>query len=84
MDFIWHKVTEEEKQEITKNAKKILDEFASKLDKIQTQESHFENGLGLREQGDAWKTDDEFRSTMFSNAPDVQNDCIVAEKGSWK
>ena len=81
---LWHKITEQEKEEIKKNAKKILDEFASRLEKIKVEEEHFVLDSGLREEGEPWFTDNEFRDTMFSNAPNVEDDFIVAEKGGWK
>jgi len=83
-DFTWHKVTETEKEEIRKDSKKLLNEFASKLDKIKTKEKHFKNGTGFREEGDGWKTDADFKDLMFLNAPFVEDDHIVAEKGAWK
>ena len=83
-NFTWHKVTEKEKEQIKKDSKKLLNEFASKLSKIKATASHFENESGTREEGDGWNTDPEFRSTTLSNAPFVQDNSIVAEKGGWK
>jgi hypothetical protein len=83
-NFTWHKVSDKEKEEIRKDSKKLLNEFASKLEKIKAPEGHFENESGTREEGDGWETDQEFKSTMFSNAPFVEDDAIVAEKGGWK
>ncbi len=83
-DFTWHKVSEKEKQEIQKQAKKILNDFSSALEKVKTSETHPEQGSGMREQGEPWQTDQNFRDIMFSNAPFVDDDSIVAEKGEWK
>ena len=83
-DFTWHKVSNKEKKEIKKQAKKLLDDFASEIAKIKIEEKHFENNSGIREEGDGWDTDREFRDIMFSNAPFVEDDFIVAEKGEWK
>jgi len=83
-NFTWHEVSEKEKEQIRKDSKKLLNEFASKLDKIKAKEGHFENESGTREEGDGWKTDEEFKSTMLSNAPFVEDNFIVAEKGGWK
>ncbi len=83
-DFTWHEVSEKEKEEIRKDSKKLLNEFASKLSTIKASEGHFENGIGSRDEGDGWTTDEEFKSTMLSNAPFVEDDAIVAEKGAWK
>jgi len=83
-NFTWHKVSEKEKKEIKKQAKRLLDDFASKLGKIKLKEKHFENNSGIREEGDGWDTDKKFRDIMFSNASFVEDDFIVAEKGGWK
>ena len=81
---LWHEVTEKEKEQIRKDSKKLLNEFASKLFKIKAPEGHFQNETGSREEGDGWTTDPEFKSTMLANAPFVEDDSIVAEKGKWK
>lgn len=81
---LWHQVTEEEKDQIRQDSKKLLNKFASKLSKIKAPEGHFENESGTREEGDGWQTDEEFRSTTFTNAPFVEDNAIVAEKGAWK
>ncbi|MCK5321630.1 hypothetical protein KAJ38_03555 [Candidatus Pacearchaeota archaeon] len=82
--FTWHEVGEKENEEIRKDAKKLLNEFASKLSKIKASDEHFENGDGIREEGDGWDTDSGFRDLMFLNAPFVEEDSIVAERGGWK
>jgi len=81
---LWHEVTDKEKEQIKQDSKKLLNEFASKLNKIKAPEEHFQNKTGTREEGDGWETDPEFKSTMLSNAPFVEDDAIVAEKGGWK
>ena len=86
-NFSYHKVSEKEKEEIQKNAKKLLDNFARKLEKIKTKEGHFKSSVsetGLREEGTGWNTDEDFRSITLSNAPFVEDDFLVAEKGGWK
>ncbi|MEA3329479.1 MAG: hypothetical protein U9Q06_01930 [Nanoarchaeota archaeon] len=83
-NFTWHEVSEKEKEDIKKDAKKLLDEFASKLSKIKASEGHLENGNGFREEGRGGDTDSEFRDLMFLNAPFVEDDSIVAERGGWK
>lgn len=84
---LWHKVSEEEKEEIRKNAKDIMDKFAEKLEKINVKDWHFEsseNPDGLREEGNSWETNEDFRSIIFCNAPYTNNGFFVAEKGAWK
>jgi len=81
---LWHKVTEKEKEQIQKDSKKLLNEFASKLSKIKAPEGHYKNEYGTRPEGNGWETDPGFKSTMLANAPFVEDDAIVAEKGGWK
>jgi len=84
---LWHEVTEEEKGEIRKNAKKLLDEFSCKLASIKGVEEHFESSIsknGQREEGKPWMTDELFKDLMLLNAPFVEDEFIVAEKGGWK
>jgi len=81
---LWHEVSEKEKEKIKQDSKKLLNEFSSKLGKIKTKQTHFQNETGTRDEGTGWKTDPEFRDTIFTNAPFVKDDCIVAEKGGWK
>ncbi|MBU3923484.1 MAG: hypothetical protein KJ592_01050 [Nanoarchaeota archaeon] len=83
-NFCWHEVTSKEKEQIAQDSKKLLNEFASKLGKIKFKETHFENESGTREEGDGWTTDPDFREITFANAPFVEGDSIVAEKGDWK
>jgi hypothetical protein len=83
-DFTYHKISEKEKQDIKKQAKKLLDEFSPKLDKIKVKDSHFSVDSGMREEGEGWNTDETFKSLMFTNAPFVEDDFLVAEKGDWK
>ena len=83
MAYTWHSVTEQEKEEIRKNAKKLLDEFSSKLGKIQATEI-LKDSSELRSEGKGWETDKDFREFMFDNAPLVEDGSIIAEKGGWK
>ena len=83
-EFTYHKVSETEKQEIKKQAKHLLEEFAGKLEKIKTEEKHFESDEGTRQEGSGWETDREFKDTIFCNAPNVEDNFFIAEKGSWK
>ena len=86
-DFTWHEVTESEKKEIQKDAKKLLNEFSKKLSSIEGIEEHFVSSVsknGQREEGEPWQTQPDFRDLMFLNAPFVENEFITAEKGSWK
>jgi len=81
---LWHEVTQEEKDQIKQDSKRLLTEFASKLSKISAPENHLENGNGTRQEGTGWETDEEFKNTTLANAPFVEDNFLVAEKGAWK
>jgi len=86
-DFTWHQVSEKEKLEIQKQAKKIMQDFGKKLEKIKVSGEHFsssESKSGTRDEGKPWKTDPDFRDIMMLNAPFVEDDALVAEKAGWK
>jgi hypothetical protein len=80
----WKEVSEEEKEIIRTKAKELLNDFSDKLKDINGEESHFENELGLREGGKPWTFNEEFRSTMISNAPFVEDEFLVSGKGILK
>ncbi len=78
-------ISEKEREEIKKEAKNILDNFASALEKVgKIKGKSFKRELGgFREEGKGEKCDDDFRRRMFENAPEKEGDCIVAEKKKW-
>ena len=85
MDFLFHKVSEEEKEEIKKQAKKIMDKFSEKLSNVSEEMSEplilrkeFE-----REEGEGKESNSDFRERMFSNAPSKNKDFVIAEKKKW-
>lgn len=81
---LWREVTESEKEEIRRDSKNLLNDFAAKLSTIKAKETHLENGTGSREEGEPWKTPEDFRDLTFANAPFVEDEFLVAEKGNWK
>jgi hypothetical protein len=81
---LWRQVTEEEKDQIRQDSKFLLKEFASKLEHIKATEGRHENESGTREEGSGWETTEEFKNTTFANAPLVEDNFLVAEKGAWK
>jgi len=87
--FIYHIVSEQEKQDIQKQAKRLLSEFSEKLEKIKLKEhkAGFEsafNKQGIRKEKDGWRTDADFKDLMMNNAPFAEDNFIIAEKGEWK
>jgi hypothetical protein len=86
-DFLWHVVSEKEKEEIKAKAKQIMDDFAKKLEPVSgkiKEEPFVEREQGERQEGGGEECDKGFREVMFSNAPKKDKDFIIAEKREWK
>tara|TARA_Y100000310_G_scaffold281765_1_gene302495 strand:+ start:176 stop:424 length:249 start_codon:yes stop_codon:yes gene_type:complete len=82
MDFLFHKVSEKEKEEIKRQAKKIVDDFSKKLSKVaKMSEPVIEREEGERQEGDKCAEMD--KKIMFENAPEKKEDFIIGEKGGW-
>jgi len=85
MDFLWHEVSEKEKKDISKQAKNIMDSFSKKLSKIDSKklkEAVIERDESEREESS--KSVQEInKDIMFENAPNKNNDFIIAEKKGW-
>jgi len=83
-DFLWREVSEKEKEEIQKQAKRIMDDFSKKLSRVDKKipEMLIERESGEREErkGECLDLD---REVMFENAPEKNKDFIIAEKKSW-
>ena len=78
-------VSEKEQEEIRKEAKRILDNFASALGKTKVKEKRLKRDVGgFREEKGKDERDKDLRERMFENAPKKQGDCIVAEKKKWQ
>lgn len=84
MDFLWHKVSEKEKEDIRKEAKKILDDFSAKLSKVGKDISEFNIERKDFERNEEEKGCEKIdRKIMFENAPNKNDDFIIAEKAGW-
>ncbi len=86
MDFLWHKVSEKEKEDIKKQAKEIMDSFEKELKKIESEKvflAEVEREKQLREEGKPY-CDPDFRKLFFNNIPNKEGDFLKAEKGKWK
>ena len=71
--------------EIKREAKQILDKFAKALSKIKkVPESFVERDSDRREERGGEKADKDFIDSVFENAPQTKNKCILAERGKWK
>ena len=85
MDFLWHRVSEKEKEEIKKQAQEIMGSFEDELKKVQSEK--IELGVKRKRQfrdEDKTSCDPEFRNRFFNNTEKKEGDFIKAEKGSWK
>lgn len=70
---------------IQRQAKKILDEFASSLGKITLAEKRIKRDVGgFREEGAGKSADERFRRAMFANAPKTEGDFLISEKKKWQ
>lgn len=85
MDFLFHKVSEKEKQEIKRQAREILDSFSKKLSAVKEklEEPIIEREKFEREEGKGKKCEMD-KKIMFSNAPQKNKDFIIAERGKWQ
>lgn len=84
MDFLFHKLSEKEKEEIKKQVDSILNSFSAKLSKIDGKagESFIERKEFERKE--SMQRDSSFsREKMFKNAPEKNKDFIIAEKKKW-
>ena len=84
-DFLFHNVSEKEKESIKKQAKEIMDKFSKKLERInnKTGDSFVEREDFEREEREGKKGNLDFRKRMFENAPNKNDDFILGEKKSW-
>lgn len=84
-EFLYHKITQKEKQEIRKKVKTIIEDFSKKLEKInkKTKEPTIERKKNQRKEKSPQTCNNKFRETMFKNAPNKNKDFIIAEKKQW-
>tara|TARA_Y100000310_G_scaffold138285_1_gene137172 strand:- start:7239 stop:7499 length:261 start_codon:yes stop_codon:yes gene_type:complete len=84
-NFLFHKVSEKEKEEIKKQAKDIMDKFSKKLSKIDKKipEPLIERKEFERDEVNGKESDSNFRERMFENAPEKNKDFIIGEKKGW-
>jgi len=85
MDFLFHEVSDKEKESIKKEAKSIMDSFSKKLGKIPSgklKEASIERDESERPEGEKFEAEID-RAIMFENAPDKNDNSIVAERKKW-
>jgi Asp-tRNA(Asn)/Glu-tRNA(Gln) amidotransferase C subunit len=75
---------ENEREAVRKQAERILDKFGKTLESVKLKEKKIDNKVGgFRKEGQGSLPNEDFRRRMFMNAPDKNDDFIIAEKKSW-
>ena len=84
-DFLFHNVSEKEKEDIRKEAKQLMNSFSAKLEKVKEKipEPLIEREDFERDEGEGRKGDMDFRRRIFENAPNKNDDFILGEKKGW-
>jgi hypothetical protein len=78
------KISEQEKELIKEESRKFLKDFSRKLENLKQELSDsFESQSG-RKEFEGWNPDKEFKRAILQNAPFVEKDLIIAERGGWK
>jgi predicted Asp-tRNA(Asn)/Glu-tRNA(Gln) amidotransferase subunit C len=78
-----------DKQKVEKEAKEILDKFAKALDKVEKSKegdvgSYVDREEFERVEGNGEDCPKDFKKRMLENAPNHDDDFIIAETGGWK
>jgi Asp-tRNA(Asn)/Glu-tRNA(Gln) amidotransferase C subunit len=83
MDFLFHNLSEKDREEIKKQVDSILQSFSKKLSEIKKDigESNVEREEFEREEDG--KPSELDRKIMFENAPEKNDDFIIGERKKW-
>ena len=69
---------------VENEAKDIIDKFAKALEKVKTKDQDFYIEREEFERDENGTPCEGFKSKLLGNAPEKDNDFIIAEKGAWK
>jgi Asp-tRNA(Asn)/Glu-tRNA(Gln) amidotransferase C subunit len=86
MDFLFHNLSEKEKEEIRKQVDGIISSFSKKLSEIGKKDNESEDNFTERENSERSEGGEQLkmsREIMLENAPDKNSDFIIAEKKKW-
>ena len=73
-----------DQEKVKEEAKQIMDNFMDALKDAELEEEFIlERKECMREEGDSADLDEDFRQRFLSNAPKVNGNAIVANKGKW-
>lgn len=75
-----------DESKIKKQAKQILDKFAKALEKVKSSSEDFyvDREKFEREEGEGKECEKGFKKRFLENAPQHNEDFIIAERGKWK
>lgn len=77
-------ISDKRKEEIRNEAKKIIDNFAKKLESVKVKKKSEKMKVGgFRDEKNGNETNSSFRKIMFGNAPNKNDDNIIAETKNW-
>jgi Asp-tRNA(Asn)/Glu-tRNA(Gln) amidotransferase C subunit len=81
-NFLWHKISEEEKNKIKEESKKILNSFSKKLSEIpESLKSDIERkNFERKDEGNNLNLN---KKILFLNAPEKNKNFIIAERKKW-
>jgi len=84
MDFLFHNLSEKEREEIRKQVNTILNSFSAKLSEIKGEIKEQSIDRKEFERKEEEEIDESFsREIMFKNAPEKNKDFIIGEKKKW-
>ena len=83
MDFLFHKISDKEKTDIQKQVDSILKSFSEKLSQVQETEIEYETEIKEFERNEEGEPLFVSRKIMFENAPEKNDDSIIAERKTW-
>jgi hypothetical protein len=73
---------------IEKQAKEILDKFASSLEKVEKEKGEIDSNVNRdnfeRDEDSGKPYDSKFKEKILNNSPNHDDDFIIAETGGWK
>lgn len=82
-NYLFHKLSEEEREKIKKQAKEIMENFAHAIKDFPEMEVNLLQREEQIRQEENTECDDVFKKIFFKNAPSSEKNFIVAEKKRW-
>lgn len=76
-----------DKEKIKKEAKQILDKFASALARVEKKakgDFYVDREEFERSEGSGKECESDFKKNLLKNAPEADEDFVLTERGKWK